>query len=171
MPYPVRVVADVAEQGLLAQGPDNGFPGLFAAHADEGTAVSVYGAVWVHNVDGGQAEPFADLEVVWVVGRRDLEDAGAEAGVDVVVGEDLYLALDERHLHPATDQASVALVVGVDDEGRIPEHRLWTGREDLGVGLTIGASALTVDEGVAQAVELASDVLVVDFEVADRGPV
>jgi hypothetical protein len=53
--------------------------------------VLVDGAVGVEDVDGFEAEPPADLEVVRVVGRRYLEDAGPEVRVDVVVGVDLDL--------------------------------------------------------------------------------
>ncbi len=88
-------------------------------------------------------------------------------GIYVLVGEDLYLPLDERHLDPATDEVLVPLVLRVDDERYVAEHRLRTRGEDLGVVFSVGTGAFAVDEGVADAVELALHVLVVDFEVRD----
>ena len=54
-----------------------------------------------------------DLEVVGVVRGRDLHCAGAELGVDVVVGDDRDLPVDERVLQRRADQVAVAIVVGV----------------------------------------------------------
>ena len=46
-----------------------------------------------------QAVAAADLEVVGVVARRDLQRAGAELGLHVVVGDDRQAAPDERQDH------------------------------------------------------------------------
>ena len=55
----------------------------------------------------------ADLEVLRVVARGDLERAGAEVGLDALVGDDRHAPLDERHDRLLADQVAVALVVGV----------------------------------------------------------
>jgi hypothetical protein len=47
----------------------------------------------------------ADGVVVGVVRRRDLDHAGAEGAVDVVVGDDRDLAVAQRQLHALADQA------------------------------------------------------------------
>ncbi len=125
----MTVILHLAEQTPLPQTFDDGLSGILAGHPLELGAVRADRTVRVQDVDGIQAEPAADLEVVGVVGRGDLEDAGTERWVDVVVGEDLYLALDEGHEHPAADEVLVALVVGVDDEGDVAEHGLRAGRE------------------------------------------
>jgi hypothetical protein len=97
------------------------------------------------------------------VGRRDLEDAGPEGGLNVVVGEDLYLALDERYEYPAADEVLVTFVFRVYDEGDIAEHGLGARGERLGKVIAVGAWPLVVHEGVAQSVEPAVDLLVVDL--------
>src|SRR5919112_5061930 len=113
------------------------------------------------------ADPGPYIEVVGVVRRGDLEDPRAELGIYVLVGEDLYLPLDERHLDPATDEVLVALVLGVDDERHVAEHRFRARGEDLGVIFSVGTRTFAVHKGVADAVETAFHFLVVDFEVRD----
>src|SRR3712207_7296926 len=50
---------------------------------------------------------------------------------DVLVGEDFYLPVHERHANSTPDETGVPLIVGVDDEGYVAEHGLGAGREDL----------------------------------------
>ena len=52
----------------------------------------------------GQAVVAADLEVGRVVAGRDLERAGAELGLDALVGDHRHAALDERDDHLLADQ-------------------------------------------------------------------
>ena len=63
---------------------------------------------------GDLVEPVlaADLEVVRVVARRDLERAGAELGVHVLVGDDRQPAAHQRQDRRLADQPRVALVAG-----------------------------------------------------------
>ena len=72
----------------------------------------------------GRPWRWPDLVVVEVVRRRDLDAAGAERRIDVVVGDDRDLALGERQAHPPADQVAVALVVGVHRDGGVAEHGL-----------------------------------------------
>ena len=167
MPDPESVRADTTEESRLVKLLDDGLAGLFAAHALEGTAGGVDRPVRVHDVDGVQSEPAPYLEVVGVMRRGYLEDTGAELGIHVLVGEDLYLPLDKRHLDPAADEVFVPLVFRVDDERHVAEHRLGTRGEDLGIFFSVRTGTLAVDERVADAVEVALHVLVVDLEVRD----
>jgi hypothetical protein len=73
----------------------------------------------------------ADLEVVGVVARRDLERAGAELALHVVVGDDRQAPADERQDLVLADEVRVALVVGVHGDSGVGEHRLRAhGRDD-----------------------------------------
>ncbi len=164
---PEPVVLDLAEKPLLVQTPGHCLSGALPALAREGAAVLVDGSVRVHDVDRLETQALTDLEVVRVVGRRDLENAGPELGIHVLVGEDLDLPRHERHLDPPSDEPLVSLVVRVDYQGYVAEHRLWSGGEDLDVILAVGSRASAVHERVADAVELAVHVLVVDLQVRD----
>jgi hypothetical protein len=72
----------------------------------------------------------ADGVVVEVVGRGDLDDAGAELAVDVVVGDDRDVALAQGQAHRLADQVGVALVFRVHHHGHVAEHGLGAGGGD-----------------------------------------
>ncbi len=67
----------------------------------------------IHNVDHRQRVALADLEVVRVVRRRDLDRAGAELGIDVRIGDDGNHSADERQLDARADQMLVTRIVRV----------------------------------------------------------
>jgi len=66
--------------------------------------------------------PLADREVVEVVRRGDLDAAGAEGGVDVLVGNDRNVPVAQRQAHGLADQVPVALVVRVHRDGAVAEQ-------------------------------------------------
>ncbi len=111
-------------------------------------------------LDGIELVVTADLEVGDVVGRRDLEGAGAEIGLDALVGDDGQAAPEQREDGRAADDVGVAAVRRVHGHRRVPQHGLGTRRRDRDA-----APALEVVADVVQ-VTLVDDVR--DFEVADR---
>ena len=116
----------------------------------------------VHHRHHRQLVTQPDLEVVEVVRRRDLHGAGAELAVDVLVGDDRNLAADRRQAHRAAHEATVALVVGMHGDGGVAEHRLRPRRHDLDRAAAVG-------ERIAQMIQLAVGVGVLDLEVGERG--
>ena len=104
----------------------------------------------------------ADLEVVEVVPRRDLDRARAELRVGMLVGDDRDQPAGDRLPDLLADQRRVALVVGMHRDRHVGEHRLGPRRRDLDRAAAVG-------ERVAQRPELALDVAGLDLEVADRG--
>lgn len=102
----------------------------------------------------------ADLEVVRVVGRGDLDRAGAELGVDVGVGDDRDRTVGQRQPDPLADEVRVPLVVRVDRDGRVTEHRLGAGGGDH--QCLVALAVLDRDQ-------FAVVVLVLDLDVGDRG--
>ena len=100
-----RAVADgVGVRALLGDDPalgaqraDDRGTGLEPVQALE-RAVRGDDRVLVHDGEVRQAVALADLEVVRVVGGRHLDRAGAELGVDVLVGDDRDPAAGERQL-------------------------------------------------------------------------
>ena len=112
---------------------------------------------------GDLVEPVraADLEVVRVVAGGDLERAGAELGVDVVVGDDRQPPSDERQDRVLPDQPGVALVVGVDRDRGVGEDRLRPDGRDR----ERPRAAL---ERVVDLVERVLDRALLDLEVRDR---
>ena len=95
----------LAQQAALAQVLDHLLLGL--GHRQTRVALArLVGHVPVEADHGdlGEAVAAPDLEVVRVVARGDLERAGAEGEVDVVVGHDRHVALGQRHDRALADQ-------------------------------------------------------------------
>ena len=95
----------------------------------------------------GRLWPQADLKVVRVVRRGDLDDAGAEVHLDIVVADNRNLAANQRQDDRLADQVLVALVLRVDGNGGIAEHRFRAGGGQLEI-------AAAVRERVAQVPEV-----------------
>ena len=85
----VRVVLHLLEDAERAQVGDHALGGLLDREAGVRAAGRGDAAVLADGLDGLQPVGAADVEVGEVVGRRDLEGAGAELGVDALVGDDL----------------------------------------------------------------------------------
>ena len=105
----------------------------------------------------------ADLEVVRVVTRRDLQRPGSELGIDMIVGDDLQTAADQRQDAVPADQVAVPVVVWVDGDRSVGQHRLGPDGGD-------GEDALGVVDRVVDLVERVLHLAVLHLEVRDRGP-
>jgi hypothetical protein len=105
----------------------------------------------------------ADLKVVRVVARRDLQRARPELRPDVLVRDDLKAPADERQDRVFADQSLVALVIRMDGDRRVGEHRLRPhggDRDRARAGL----------ERVVDVIERVHNRDVLDLEVRDGGP-
>ncbi len=151
-----------AEHAFFAQGLGHGYLRLGHSHALEALAgLGGHQAVLADHADFLQPVLSADLEVVDVVARGDLESAGAEFGVDVLVGDDRQPPADQGQDAVATDQVGVSLVLRVHRDGGVGHHRL---RADSGHGQhAVGVLYRVVDR--VQGVGLLA---VFDLEVGDR---
>ncbi len=101
----------------------------------------------------------ADLVVVGIMTRRDLERACAKLRVDIFVGDDGDFAAEDGHDGGLAHQVAVTFVVGVDGDGGVAQDGLGARGADL--------DEAAVGEGIAEGVEVADDLFVLDFEVAD----
>ena len=98
VPDRVHVRADLPDDpAVLAQRGDDRRAGLEPVQALERAGRGDH-AVLVHDGEHGQVVAAADLEVVRVVRRGDLDRAGAEGRVDVRVGHDRDAAAGQRQL-------------------------------------------------------------------------
>ena len=100
-------------------------------------------ALLVEHVDLRQAMAFADLEVVEVVCRRDLDRAGALFGIGIVVADDRNAAADQRQDDVLADQ--MAETVRCPDAPR-PRYRpsMVSGRVVATTMKVVGSSGLKV---------------------------
>ena len=106
--------------------------------------------------------PAADLEVVRVVRGCHLDRAGAELGIDVVVGDNGDAATGEGKLDLGADEVCVTLVVGMHRDGGVAEHRLGTGGRDDDAVLRV------VNAAVPDRDKLALVLAVLDLDVGQR---
>ena len=102
----VPVGLDLLEQPGGFQVLDHGLAALEAVQAREAPGLGRHPAVVADHLHARQVVAQADLEVVRVVGRRDLQAAGAEAHVHVAVADDRDLAPHERQDRPRSPAAS-----------------------------------------------------------------
>ncbi len=78
----------------------------------------------VEHVDQRQVVAAADLEIVEVVRRRDLDRAGALLRIGIFVGDDRDAAADQRQDRVLADEMAVALVVGMHRNRGVAQHGL-----------------------------------------------
>ncbi len=136
-PGAVRV-GDVVLVGLLgdeaALGPQRGHHRRARVHHGEPREalprLGGHAPVLADHRDLVEFVALADLEVVGVVRGGDLQLAGAEVPLDVLVGDDRQVAPHQRQHRRAPDQLAVALVVGVDRHRGVSQHRLGAHRCD-----------------------------------------
>ena len=103
----------------------------------------------------------ADLEIDRVVTRCDLEGAGAELDLDPLVGDDGDATTDHRHDRVLADHVRVAGILGMHGDRDVGQDRDGTHRGDHDLAATLNR--------VGHLVEDVIDVLVLDFEIRDRG--
>jgi hypothetical protein len=102
-----------------------------------------------------------DLVVVEVVSRCDLDAAGAELRVDVLVGDNRYQPAGQRQTDRLADQVCIAAIVRVNGDGRVAEHRLRPRRGD-------DERLVAIGERVAKVPELGRLFGALDLEIGNR---
>src|SRR5207248_1949372 len=119
--------------------------------------------VFSDHLDFGQIMAAASFKIVEIVRGGELHDTGAELRVGEIVEDDGNLAVHQRQRDGAAVQVRVARVLRVDGDGRVAEHGLGArgGHGEIGIGQVV--------DGVADVPEEAGHILVVGFEIADRG--
>ena len=110
----------------------------------------------------GRLVTLTDLEVVEVVGRRDLDRAGALLRIGIVVGDDRDRPADDRQAHALADQMRVTRIARMDRDGGVGEHGLRPGGGDDDL-------AGAVLERIGEMPVVAFDLALLDFEIGDRG--
>ena len=115
--------------------------------------------------DGHHFEPVApaDLEIVEVVRRRDLDRAGTLLGVGIFVRDDGEPPAHDGQDRELADEIPVAFVIGMDRHRGVAQHGFQPGGRDR------DRPPLPVFDGIGDVPELALDFPLFDLEVRDRG--
>ena len=120
------------------------------------------------NVDQGQAVAGAQLVVVEIMGRRDLDAAGAELRVHPGIRDDGQFPAHQGQARLAADQASVALVLWMHGQGGVAQHGFRAGGGDCEKILAVRRMR-AVAQGVAEAPQAAILLPVLDFQIGNGG--
>ena len=125
--YVVLVVLNLDQPAAFLKVLYNRLAALVAVHALVLAAVCVDGRVLVEHENLLEVMALTHLEVVRVVARRNLNTAGAELHINVLVTENRNLAVHDREDAGLADEVLVALVVRVDSNAGIAHEGLRTG--------------------------------------------
>ena len=162
------VFFDALDESRRLQVGDEPRACLETVQAPVGTrCVVVDAGLGVEDVDEFQAVTVTDGVVVEVVGGCDLDAAGAERTVHVVVRDDGDAPADQRQHDRLADQRAVAFVVGVHRHGGVAQHGLRAGGGDhqvIGPGIGLGP----VGQRIAEVPQVSGLLVVVHLEVGDR---
>ncbi len=119
---------------------------LFAAGKTIETAITagscIHNALVIHDLEMRQGMALADFVVVAIMGRRDLQGAGTELPVDMVVEHHRDDPVGQRQPDAHSGQVRIALIFGMHGNSGIAEHRFRSGSGDhdkagaVGIGIS-----------------------------------
>ena len=158
-------VLDVIEQVVLLKPLDDRFAALVAVHAGELAVALDDHRVLVEDIDLRQVVSLTHGVIVGVVGRSNLNEAGAKVGVDVPILKDGDLAVNDGELDGLTHKGGLLGVLRGDSDARVAEHGLGARGGDDDVILAVDRFG----QRVAQVPQVALLVLVLGLVVRDGG--
>lgn len=158
----MAVILDLDESALLFKILDDSLSRLVSVHAGILRIVIDYLCVIGQDVYNGQVMAQTDLEVVRIMRGSYLNDTGTEVYLDIIIGDNGYLAVDYGQDERLADDILISLIIGVDGNSGIAEQGLGSGR----CKLKIAASVL---ERIAKMPEVTRLILIFDLGVRDRG--
>ena len=161
----VVVILDMVEQIVLLEPLDDGLAALLAGHAGKLTIALDDHRVLIEDVDLRQVVGLTHGVIVGVVGRGDLDKAGAKVGVDVPILKDGDLAVDDGKLDGLAHEGGLLGILRRDGNARVAEHGLGARGGDDDVVLAVDR----LGQRVAQVPQVALLVLVLGLVVRDSG--
>ena len=159
----VVVVLDVIEQIMLLKPLNDGLAALLTGHTGELAIALDDHRVLVEDIDLRQVVGLTHGVVVGVVGRGDLDKAGAKVGVDMPILKDGDLAVDDGELDGLAHEGGLLGVLRGDGDARVAEHGLGARGGDDDVVLAVDR----LGQRVAQVPQVALLVLVLSLVVRD----
>ena len=158
-------VLDVIEQVMLLKPLDDGLAALLAGHAGELAVALDDHRVLVEDIDLRQVVSLTHGVVVGVVGRGDLDKAGAKVGVDMPILKDGDLTVDDGKLDGLAHEGGLLGVLRGNGDARVAEHGLGARGGDDDIVLAVDR----LGQRVAQVPQVALLVLVLGLVVRDGG--
>ena len=128
--------------------------------------VVVDGRLRGQHVDHRQVMPQTHFVVVEVVGRGDLDAAGAKGRVHVFIGDDRQLPIYQGQARPLADQGTETLILRMHRHRGVAKHRLRTGGRHHQMVLAVGGPRAAAQR-IAEVPQAALLLHVDHFEVGD----
>ena len=160
--YVMSVGLDLLQIAARLQIGHDGLACLVAIHTGILAAVGGHVGGLVQNLHNGQVVALAHLEVVGVMGRGDLYNAGTELHVHIGVGDDGDFLVQQGQQHLLTVQVLVTLVIWMDGHGGIAQHGLRAGGSQ-------NQEFVGAHDGVLQVPEAALLILIFHLGIGDAG--
>ncbi len=162
------VLLDLGQQALGVEVGDDAAARLETVQADV-LRRRVVGDLRVERQHGQLRQLVAQAHriVVEVMARRDLDHAGTEFAVDVVVGDHRDLAIGQRQFGHLADQVRVALVLGMDHQRDVAQHRFRARGGDRQMGQA--GARVRLDQRIADMPERAFLLDALDLQVRHGG--
>lgn len=155
------IILDLDKSALSLKILDDSFSRLVSVHAGVLRIVIDYLCVIGQDIDNGQVMAQTDLEVVRIMRGSYLNDTGTEVYLDIIIGDNGYLAVDYGQDERLADDILISFIIGVDGDCGIAEQCLGSGR----CKLKIAASVL---ERIAKMPEVTRLILIFDLGVGNR---
>ena len=156
---------DMIEQVMLLKPLNDGLAALLAGHTGELAVALDDHRVLIEDIDLRQVVGLTHGVVVGVVCRGDLDEAGAEVGVDMPILKDGDLTVDDGELDGLTHKGGLLGVLRGDGDARVAEHGLGARGGDDDVVLAVDR----LGQRVAQVPQVALLVLILGLVVRDGG--
>lgn len=131
------IILDLDESALSLKILDDSFSRLVSVHAGVFRIVVDYLCVIGQDIDNGQVMAQTDLEVVRVMRGCYLNDTGTEVYLDIIIGDNGYLAVDYGQDERLADDILISFIIGVDGNSGIAEQGLGSGRCKLKIAASV----------------------------------
>ena len=164
----VRIILDLHQEAERVQILHDALSRLIAVQTGILSAVLIDRRVVVHDIDLGQTVALADLKVIGVMCRRDLDDTRPELHIDILVRDNGQFPVHERQHQLFAYQIPVSLILRVHRHSGIAEHRLRTGRREFDEPRRADRSVL-LNERIFDVPEMTVLLLVFHLRVRERG--
>ena len=128
---------DMIEQVMLLKPLNDGLAALLAGHTGELAVALDDHRVLIEDIDLRQVVSLTHGVIVGVVCRGDLDEAGAEVGVDMPILKDGDLTVDDGELDGLTHKGGLLGVLRGDSYARVAEHGLGARGGDDDVVLAV----------------------------------
>ncbi len=149
--------------------PDNLFAGLETVHALIGCrGIVVDCSIIAQNIDQWQFMTLADLVVVIVMGRGNLDATGTKFRIDIVIGNNRNLPVTQGQFHHFANQVFIAFIVRVYRQSGITEHGFRAGGGNYHMIFSI-SSFCALGKRITEIPEGAIFFFINNFQVGNRG--